>query len=188
MPLFVYSIGHWIPTGNYDDYIIIPILQMRKQTASESLTDPVNSSVRIDLRSSWIPRSLLARSPGCLSPTLVCDQDPALISHLLRIFHASHHLWGKVQMFWNSFQSLSPLGQSSPVSQFYLWVLSCDNFGQTHQRVPLASTPTYLCAHKWSLFNFSVLTHPPRTSSDCSDCLPSSVSIFISSLRRSVLF
>ena len=124
---------------------------MRKQTASESLTDPVNSSVRIDLRSSWIRRSLLAGSPGCLSPPLVCDQDPALISPLLRIFGASHRLWGKVQMFWNSFQSLSPLGQSSPVSQFYLWVLSCDSFGQTHTSVSHWQAQL-LCAHTWATY------------------------------------
>ena len=166
MPLFVYSIGHWIPTGNYYDYIIIPILQVRKQTPSESLTDPVNSSIRIDLRSSWIHRSLLARSPGCLSPTLVCDQDPALMSPLLRIFRASHYLWGKVQMFWNSFQSLSPLGQASLASQFSLSSLPWRLLPGTPQCVPWQAQ-LHPCSHSGCFFSFSVLTHPPRTSSDC---------------------
>ena len=168
MPLFVYSIGHWIPTGNLWSWLYYYPHFTDEETDSLRVTHwSVNSSIRIDLRSSWIHRSLLARSPGCLSPTLVCDQDPALISPLLRIFRASHYLWGEVQMFWNSFQSLSPLGQVSLVSQFYLWVLSCDSFCQAHTGVSHWQAQLHPCSHSGHIFNFSVLTHPPRTSSDC---------------------
>ena len=122
---------------------------MRKQTASESLTDPVNSSVRIDLRSSWIRRSLLAGSPGCLS---LCVIKTLLWSLLcLESLVLPIACGGKFKCFEIVFKVFHHWA-SLHLSPSFTFEFSPVTASARHTPACPTGKHSYLCAHTWATY------------------------------------